>query len=102
MLTVRTEPEFEWCRNFANVLSLAHWLNDGGAFPDVAACIYYFEKPWKWTDEWKESRTGRTMAEWEEAKERYAEKAEAESDDLTDEQIQCRSMNGGIPQDEGG
>lgn len=44
----------EWCKDFANVLALAHWLVDTGELWNPAAMLDYFAKPWKFSDEWRE------------------------------------------------
>jgi hypothetical protein len=49
-----------WYENFANVLQLAHWLADEGRLETVAETLYYFSKPWKWSDEWAEMTTAAT------------------------------------------
>ena len=35
-----------------NVLLLAHELSDCGYLATKEDLLYYFEKPWKWTQEW--------------------------------------------------
>ena len=41
-----------WFHSSSNVLVLADWLEDGGCFESTRDVIRYFEKPWKWADEW--------------------------------------------------
>lgn len=35
-----------------DVLLLAHELSDYGYLPTKKEMLYFFEKPWKWTEEW--------------------------------------------------
>lgn len=44
----------EWCKDFQNVLKLAHWLVDNGHLWHPAPLLDYFAAPWKWSDEWVE------------------------------------------------
>lgn len=59
-----------WFDNHSNVLSLAKWLKENGEWnnaghsvlPDgkivnddpIDRLLYFFEKPWKFDDEWEE------------------------------------------------
>lgn len=45
-----------WHEVHDNLLALARWLKDQGQWDGaggVGNLIYYFEKPWKYDDEWK-------------------------------------------------
>ena len=42
-----------WYDNQIDVLDFAKYLDERGEFDDSSAAIYFFEKPWKWNEEWK-------------------------------------------------
>ena len=84
------DPETSWCRDYSNVLELAHWLEDGGVFDDAAAAISYFEKPWKWTDEYNAMRavSDRSYDDWQDEKDRAEMAAlRVEDDDVCERVI---------------
>lgn len=41
-----------WYDSPASVLHLGHWLVETGAIRDLKDLLYYFEKPWKYTQEY--------------------------------------------------
>jgi len=43
-----------WYDSQLELLNFAKYLHDKDEFDDVDAVIYFFEKPWKWNEEWKE------------------------------------------------
>ena len=43
-----------WYNNQIDLLEFAKYLHDKDEFDDADAVIYFFEKPWKWNEEWKE------------------------------------------------
>jgi hypothetical protein len=44
----------EWHADYGNIFGLASWLYEHGEFTDMEEMLYYFEKPWKWTEKWEE------------------------------------------------
>lgn len=46
--------DLNWWNWPANVMELARHLHRGGEFADIDEVLYFFEKPWKWTKEWKD------------------------------------------------
>lgn len=42
----------EWCKDFGNVLTLGTHLVDLCEITTAKELLYFFEKPWKWTEEW--------------------------------------------------
>ena len=65
-----------WFEIKSNVLALAHWLKEQGEWDDVGftelpngeivndnpieRLLYYFEKPWKWDNEWQKFQQEKT------------------------------------------
>lgn len=43
-----------WYDNQVDLLDFAKYLHDKDEFDDADSVIYFFEKPWKWNEEWKE------------------------------------------------
>ena len=43
-----------WYDSQTELLDFAKYLHDKNEFDDADAVIYFFEKPWKWNEEWKE------------------------------------------------
>jgi len=43
-----------WYRNYDDVLALAGYLKEKGAFQSVNDLYDFFEKPWKWEAEWNQ------------------------------------------------
>lgn len=43
-----------WYDNQVDLLNFASYLHDKDEFDDADAVLYFFEKPWKWNEEWKE------------------------------------------------
>ncbi len=43
-----------WYDNQVDLLNFAKYLHDKDEFDDVDGVIYFYEKPWKWNEEWKE------------------------------------------------
>jgi hypothetical protein len=44
----------KWFESHSNLVVLANWLEENGKFGNVEEVIYFFTKPWKWDDAWKE------------------------------------------------
>lgn len=48
----------EWVKDHKEICRLARWLNDRDEFGTgrsaVGECIYFFSKPWKWDNEYKQ------------------------------------------------
>lgn len=56
----REAESTEWCRDYGNVLALAHWLEADDVFDTREDVIYFFSKPWKWTTEFLAMKAGYT------------------------------------------
>jgi hypothetical protein len=44
--------EDEWYEDYENIKWLGKVLQEAGYFDDQAEQNLYFQKPWKWNDEW--------------------------------------------------
>lgn len=55
-MVIHIEPKEipEWYENQVDLLNFAKHLHDKDEFSDEDAVLYFFEKPWKWNEEWKE------------------------------------------------
>jgi hypothetical protein len=49
---VRARTMTEWWSDPSNTLELARKLTDEGHILDTEEMLRFFEKPWKWTEEW--------------------------------------------------
>lgn len=45
-----------WLADRDNITTLARWLVSEGQLMTIEDVLYFFEKPWKWTPEWREYR----------------------------------------------
>ena len=45
-----------WLAHYGNITELARWLVAEGRLTTIEDVLYYFEKPWKWSPEWREYR----------------------------------------------
>ena len=52
--------EMKWFESHDNLIELAHWLLVDGWFTYPIDLLRYFEKPWKWEDEWDKMNAGPT------------------------------------------
>lgn len=43
----------KWYENNATVIAFAYALVSGGEWKEPADVVYFFEKPWKWSDEYE-------------------------------------------------
>jgi hypothetical protein len=68
--------DLKWFQSHQALIELAYWLNDRGDLTDVANVLYFFEKPWKYQEEWEAYVAERdaeavdqfnTVAAWEES-----------------------------------
>jgi len=46
-----------WYNNHENLVELATYLNTKGDLSSADDMLYFFEKPWKWENEWNEYQT---------------------------------------------
>ena len=46
--------ESKWYDDHEKVKRLAKWLVSGNEFATQTDLLYFFEKPWKWDEEWQE------------------------------------------------
>jgi hypothetical protein len=44
----------DWYKDYANVCKLARWLYEEMYLDSMTEILDYFEKPWKWSEEWAE------------------------------------------------
>lgn len=42
-----------WYAEHEKLVELAYWMNEQGELDDIEAVLYFFEKPWKYEEEWK-------------------------------------------------
>lgn len=49
-----TETDIEWWKVHSNIVELAEWMHENWRFDTVTDVIYFFDKPWKYEDEWNE------------------------------------------------
>jgi len=61
-MVIHIEPKEipEWYENQVDLLNFAKHLHDKDEFDDTDAVLYFFEKPWKWNEEWKEYKVSET------------------------------------------
>lgn len=50
----QTQIEPNWYNNHENLVELATYLNTKGDLSSADDMLYFFEKPWKWENEWNE------------------------------------------------
>ena len=50
MMKIGSDPR-EWSENYDEVLAYADFMVSTGRLITAANALYYFQKPWKWTDQ---------------------------------------------------
>lgn len=60
--------DISWAYDLNNMTELSRFLNAAGLFNTPRDVIYFFENPWKWSNEWRIYQEFKKSPEFEEYK----------------------------------
>ncbi len=52
-MSIHAKRQPHWYDDHRELVQFASVLEEAGAFSNAREAIYFFEKPWKWANEWQ-------------------------------------------------